>query len=114
MKAVVLNGPNDFTAVEDYPKPQIGPRDMLLEMKRTAICGTDIRILEGKKTKDVRYGHIIGHEISGVICEVGAEVEGYSVGDRVAVENVIRTAHARCASAATTMYVSTDRPSATS
>ena len=89
MKAVVLNGPNDFTAVEDYPKPQIGPRDMLLEMKRTAICGTDIRILEGKKTKDVRYGHIIGHEISGVICEVGAEVEGYSVGDRVAVENVI-------------------------
>ena len=51
MKAVVLNGPNDFTAVEDYPKPQIGPRDMLLEMKRTAICGTDIRILEGKRQR---------------------------------------------------------------
>ena len=44
MKAVVLNGPNDFTAVEDYPKPQIGPRDMLLEMKRTAIWKTLLKI----------------------------------------------------------------------
>lgn len=89
MKAVVLNAANDFKAVTDYPKPEIGPNDMLLQMKRTAICGTDIRILEGKKTKDVRYGHIIGHEISGVICEVGENVKGYRVGDRVAVENVI-------------------------
>ena len=89
MKAVVLYSPNDFKTVEDYPKPTIGPNDMLLEMKRTAICGTDIRILEGKKTKSVRYGHVIGHEISGVICEVGENVQGYQVGDRVAVENVI-------------------------
>lgn len=89
MKAVVLYSSNDFKTVEDYPKPTIGPNDMLLEMKRTAICGTDIRILEGKKTKSVRYGHVIGHEISGVICEVGENVQGYQVGDRVAVENVI-------------------------
>ena len=86
MKAVVLYSLNDFKTVEDYPKPTIGPNDMLLEMKRTAICGTDIRILEGKKTKSVRYGHVIGHEISGVICEVGENVQGYQVGDRVAVE----------------------------
>lgn len=89
MKAVVLHGPDNFTVDPAYPKPEIGSNDMLLEMKRTAICGTDMRILQGKKTKDVRYGHVIGHEISGVICEVGENVEGYAVGDRVAVENVI-------------------------
>ena len=44
MKAVVLNGPNDFAAVEDYPKPQIGPGDMLLEMKRTAKLAISLKM----------------------------------------------------------------------
>ena len=89
MKAVVLSGPNDFHAVSDYPTPKIGAGEMLLKMESTAICGTDIRILEGKKTKGVRYPSVIGHEICGVITEVGEGVTGYAVGDRVAVANVI-------------------------
>lgn len=89
MRAVVLEGPNNFHAVSDYPKPEITAGEMLMKMERAAICGTDIRILEGKKTKDVRYPSVIGHEMSGTIVEIGAEVEGFSVGDRVAVANVI-------------------------
>lgn len=89
MRAVVLEGPNNFRAVSDYPKPVIGDGEMLMKMERAAICGTDIRILEGKKTKGVRYPSVIGHEMSGTITEIGDGVENYAVGDKVAVANVI-------------------------
>ena len=92
MRAVVLSGPNQF-APADIEKPQIGPDEILLEMKAAAICGTDMRILTGKKTKGVRYPSVIGHEFCGVIAEVGADVKGYEVGEKVAVANVIPCHH---------------------
>ena len=88
MRAVILAGPNDFKAGQTET-PQIGDNDILLQMKKAAICGTDIRILEGKKTKDVRYPSIIGHEMCGIIQEVGKSVKGFMVGDKVAIANVI-------------------------
>lgn len=88
MKAVVLNGPNDF-CTKDIKKPVIAADEILLKMERAAICGTDIRILEGKKTKDVRYPSVIGHEMCGIISEIGDEVIGYAVGEKVSVANVI-------------------------
>lgn len=88
MKAVILYGPNNFDSGE-FDKPQIGDNDILLKMKSAAICGTDIRILEGKKTKGVRYPSIIGHEICGIIDEVGKNVKYYNVGDKVAIANVM-------------------------
>lgn len=88
MKAVILNGPNSFETKE-IDKPTINNKEILLKMEKAAICGTDIRILEGKKTKDVRYPSVIGHEIAGIITEVGDEVDGFKIGDRVAVAPVI-------------------------
>ena len=88
MKAVVLNGPNDFEATE-IEKPVIGDNDILLEMKKAAICGTDMRILNGTKTRGVRYPSVIGHEMCGVICEVGKNVKGFEVGEKVSIANVI-------------------------
>ena len=88
MKAVVLRGPNDFISTE-IDKPSIAPDEILLRMRRAAICGTDIRIPEGKKTKDIHYPSVIGHEICGTIEEVGAQVSGYEVGEKVSVANVI-------------------------
>ena len=92
MRAVVLSGPNQFAPAE-IEKPQIGPDEILLEMKAAAICGTDMRILTGKKTKGVRYPSVIGHEFCGFIAEVGADVKGYEVGEKVAVANVIPCHH---------------------
>ncbi len=88
MKAVVLKGPNEFvtTVTED---PKIGDGEVLLEVKSCAICGTDIRILEGKKTKGVRYPSIIGHEIAGVVLETRGEAGGFRKGDRVCLCPVI-------------------------
>lgn len=64
MKALVLKSPNEF-GTEQVPDPELGEGEILLRVKSCAICGTDIRILEGKKTRGVRYPSIIGHEIAG-------------------------------------------------
>ncbi|WP_394926687.1 zinc-binding dehydrogenase [uncultured Robinsoniella sp.] len=88
MRAVILSGPNEF-APGELERPSIGDNDILLEMKKAAICGTDIRILEGTKRKGVRYPSVIGHEMCGIICEVGQNVKGYKVGEKVAIANVI-------------------------
>lgn len=88
MRAVVLNAPNDFSPT-DVPRPEAGPGELLLEMKKAAICGTDMRILAGTKTKGVRYPSVIGHEMCGVISEVGEDVTGFQVGDKAAIANVI-------------------------
>lgn len=77
-----------FTAVSDWPKPSAGPGELLMKMERAAICGTDMRILNGTKTKDVRYPSVVGHEMSGTIVEVGEGVTGFKEGDRVCVANV--------------------------
>ncbi|WRS27356.1 zinc-dependent dehydrogenase [Oscillospiraceae bacterium MB08-C2-2] len=88
MRAVILSGPDQFAPGEiPIPVPKSG--EILVQMQAAAICGTDIRILEGKKTKGVRYPSVIGHEICGVVSQVGEQVEGIAVGDRVAIANVI-------------------------
>ena len=53
---------------------------MLLKMRKVAICGTDMRIFAGTKTKGIRYPSVVGHEMCGDICEVGKEVEGFRAG----------------------------------
>lgn len=88
MKALVLKGPNDFTVME-IERPEINKDEILIKIESAAICGTDIRILEGKKTKSVRYPSTIGHEICGAITEIGENVTGFNLGERVAIANVI-------------------------
>ena len=73
--------------VEDVPKPSVGPGEVLVKVKAAAICGTDLRIYRG--TKKIKTPRIIGHEFAGEIVELGEDVEGFSVGDRVTVYPVI-------------------------
>ncbi|MGJ9384219.1 zinc-dependent dehydrogenase [Salipaludibacillus sp. CF4.18] len=88
MKAAVFHGPNQMD-VEEVKKPQITDCEVLVKVAASAICGTDVRIFEGKKTKGVRTPSIIGHETVGSIVEVGEKVEGYQVNDRVGIMPVI-------------------------
>lgn len=88
MNAVVLAGPDDFSP-QRYPMPLLEDGDILLRMEKAAICGTDIRILEGKKTRGVRYPSVIGHEICGTVSAMGEGVKGFAMGDKVAVANLI-------------------------
>ena len=96
MKAVVLHGPDNYPnnyEVTDIPKPTCGDDEILLQMKAAALCGTDKRIFTGAKTKGVRPDSVVGHEICGLISEVGKNVKGYSAGEKVAIANVIPCGH---------------------
>jgi len=66
------------------PIPQIGPYDVLVDVKATGLCGSDIHSIEGLSPRD-RYPVTLGHETAGVICEVGSQVKGFQVGERVCV-----------------------------
>ncbi len=88
MKALILHAPNDFRT-EYIEKPVVNDGEILLKVKSTAICGTDMRILTGKKTRGVRYPSVIGHEICGEISEVGKNIKNFKIGDHIAVANVI-------------------------
>lgn len=88
MKAAVFHGPNELR-LEEVKKPVISEDEILLKVNASAICGTDVRIFEGKKTKGVRTPSIIGHELVGTIEEVGAAVKDFFAGDRVGVMPVI-------------------------
>src|SRR5690606_866482 len=80
MNAAILVEPGRID-LEEKPFPQVGPRDALLRVTTTTICGTDVHILKGEYP--VARGLTVGHEPVGVIEELGSAVSGYSVGQRV-------------------------------
>ena len=87
MKAVVYHGPNNIS-LDDVPIPQIiEADDAIVKVTTSTICGTDIHIQSGG-VPEVKPGTIIGHEFCGQIEEIGPNVHGFKVGDRVAVSCV--------------------------
>jgi len=85
MKAAVLAEAGRFR-VREVEKPKCSHGEVLIKVKACAVCGTDLRIFRGQKGIDVL---ITGHEISGVVEEIGRGVQGLSIGDRVIVETVV-------------------------
>ena len=71
--------------------PRIQDNEVLVKVKSTAICGTDIHIYEWTKYAQdrLKLPMVFGHEFSGEIVEVGSKVENFEVGDRVAGETHI-------------------------
>lgn len=91
MKALVKAKAKRGIWMQDIDKPDIGHNDVLIKIKRTAICGTDVHIF---KWNDWAQATIpiplaVGHEFCGEIVEMGVEVRGFKVGDRVSAEGHI-------------------------
>ena len=86
MKAVILYGPHEV-GVGELPKPPIRENDVCVKVAYCGICGSDFHKFEGKKnTHPIRYPVALGHEISGIVAEVGAAVTEFRPGDRVTVD----------------------------
>jgi len=74
---------NDDIRIQEQPKPEIGPGEVLVEVHASGICGSDVMEWYREKTAP----RVLGHEISGVIVETGEGVKNYKVGDRVFVSH---------------------------
>ncbi len=72
---------NQDVRVEDMPVPPIGPRELLLRVEASGICGSDVM----EWYRIARAPVVLGHELAGVVTQVGDGVERYQVGDRVLV-----------------------------
>ena len=85
MLAAVYKGKKNIE-IKDIPKPEISDDEVLLKVKACSICGTDRKIYEyGHFKINERNEQILGHEISGVIEEVGKKVDYYEKGMRIAL-----------------------------
>lgn len=97
MKALVKSKKEAGLWLEELPVPKCGPNDVLIKVRQTGICGTDIHIYNwdewSQRTIPVPMG--IGHEFMGEVFELGSEVTGFKVGDRVSAEGHITCGHCR-------------------
>ena len=97
MKALVKAKAQEGIWLQDMPKPKIGHNDLLIRIKKTAICGTDIHIYNWDQwaQKTIPVPMTVGHEFVGTVEEIGGEVQGYKIGQRVSGEGHITCGHCR-------------------
>lgn len=88
MKALVKEKPEVGLWLQDEPVPEIGPSDVLIRIRKTGICGTDIHIWNWDEwaQRTVPVPMITGHEFAGEIVELGRDVKDLHVGQRVSGE----------------------------
>ncbi len=92
MKALTWHGQHDVR-IDDHPDPKIeDPRDVVISITSTAICGSDLHLYDGFVPM-MKPGDIIGHEPMGIVEEVGADVKTLQKGDRVVVPFTISCGH---------------------
>merc|ERR1712098_901274 len=84
MKALRYSKPEEYGIVT-VPLPKLRPNDVLIKVKACGVCGTDLHIHEGEFI--AKFPLIPGHETVGVVAAVGAEVKGFTVGERVVADN---------------------------
>ncbi len=96
MKALVAYAPNDYRYETEYPVPECGPYDLLIKTEGCGICAGDLKCQHGasmfwgddQHPSWVQPPFIPGHEFLGKIAAVGSEVGEYSIGERIAVDQI--------------------------
>jgi L-iditol 2-dehydrogenase len=87
MKALVLEEYNQLT-YKEMPEPQCGPDDVLVQVKASGICGSDVHGMDGS-TGRRKPPLIMGHEAAGIITQVGSDVKKYHPGQRVTFDSTV-------------------------
>jgi len=82
MKALVWNGKNDVKVIETFKPAKIEPRDVIVAVTGSTVCGSDLHLLHGAVV-ELQKGDILGHEFCGVVDSVGPEITKVKKGDRV-------------------------------
>ncbi len=97
MRALVKSRPEVGLWMEEVPVPEIGPNDLLIRVRKAAICGTDLHIYKWDQwaQNTLKLPLVVGHEFMGEVVAVGTHVAGFSVGDRVSGEGHITCGYCR-------------------
>ncbi|MCP3862829.1 MAG: L-threonine 3-dehydrogenase [Aestuariibacter sp.] len=97
MKSLVKSHSQQGIWLEDTAKPEVGHNDLLIKIRKTAICGTDMHIYnwDDWAQKTIPVPMVVGHEYVGEVVDMGQEVQGFNVGDRVSGEGHITCGHCR-------------------
>lgn len=97
MKSLVKAHSEKGIWLEDTPKPEVGHNDLLIKIRKTAICGTDMHIYNWDEwaQNTIPVPMVVGHEYVGEVVGMGEEVAGFQVGDRVSGEGHITCGHCR-------------------
>ncbi|MDQ2090614.1 L-threonine 3-dehydrogenase [Marimonas arenosa] len=101
MKALVKKSPGPGLSFTHVPVPEIGPDDVLIKIRKTGICGTDVHIWtwDDWAAKTVPTPLVVGHEFAGEIVALGQDVEDLEIGQRCSGEGHIIGHHSRQARA---------------
>jgi uncharacterized zinc-type alcohol dehydrogenase-like protein len=84
VKARAVFGPTESFTATTIKRRELGPKDVFIEIKYAGICHSDIHTARGE-WGEIEYPLVPGHEIAGIVTEVGSEVTKHAVGDRVGV-----------------------------
>lgn len=101
MKSLVKAKADKGIWMEDVPEPKTGPNDVLIKIRQTAICGTDMHIYHWDEwaQKTIPVPMTVGHEFAGEVVEIGSEVRAdhaqLKVGDRVSAEGHVTCGYCR-------------------
>jgi len=97
MQALVKTRAAPGLELKEVPTPAIGPDDVLIRVRRMAICGTDLHIYDWNDwaASTVPTPLTIGHEFMGTVAAIGERVTGIAVGDRATAEGHITCGHCR-------------------
>ena len=97
MKSLVKAKAEKGIWLQDTPEPKVGHNDLLIKIRKTAICGTDMHIYNWDEwsQKTIPVPMVVGHEYVGEVVGMGQEVKGFKVGDRVSGEGHITCGHCR-------------------
>lgn len=97
MKALSKLKAEEGIWMNDVPAPEVGHNDLLIKIRKTAICGTDVHIYNWDEwsQKTIPVPMVVGHEYVGEVVGIGQEVKGFNIGDRVSGEGHITCGHCR-------------------
>lgn len=97
MKALVKAQAKPGLWLQDQPEPQMGINDVLIKITKTSICGTDLHIYNWDQwaQQTIKTPMIVGHEFTGVIQDIGSDVQGLNISQRVSGEGHITCGYCR-------------------
>lgn len=97
MKVLAKLKPEEGIWMSEADTPEVGYNDILIKIKKTAICGTDVHIYNWDEWSQntVPVGMTVGHEYVGTVAAMGDGVRGFAIGDRVSGEGHLTCGHCR-------------------